>query len=212
MTSSCIVAWKRSTRPRCTRARSYVARRFLDPFCWVCAQPKAQRRARGLHTHANVTHAKVAFLVEGETKAVFHEFAEHSAPGVRYRAYVLVAEAVEARVVVLDDNDHDDTSSDEDDETKLEMQYLSPMAGRVLGTMHVSRFDIDTLRPFEIMLVDNKDYKQPVRGGRQTTLILYDIDVKSTAKFKVDLFKKTENGTVLCDTLSMNGVHKLPYS
>ena len=36
--------------------------------------------------------------------------------------------------------------------------------------------------------------------------------MKSTAKFKVDLFKKTENGTLLRDTLSKNGVHKLPYS
>ena len=36
--------------------------------------------------------------------------------------------------------------------------------------------------------------------------------MKSTAKFKVDLFKKTENGTELRDILSMNGVHKLSYS
>jgi hypothetical protein len=60
------------------------------------------------------------------------------------------------------------------------------------------------------MFVDNKDYKQAVCGGHQTTFILYD--VCSTAKFKVDIFKKTDNGVALCEILSMNGVHKLPYS
>ena len=100
--------------------------------------------------------------------------------------------------------------SDKDDETKLEIQYQSPVAGRALGTVPVSRFDIDTLRPFEVMFVDNKDYEQPVRGGRQPTLIMYS--VRSTAKFKVNLFKKTENGTAWRDTLSKNGVHKFPYS
>ena len=156
----------------------------------------------------------MAFLVEGKTNAVLHELAEHRATGVLYQTYVLVAEALKARVDVFDDDNHDDTSraSNEDDETKLEIQYmyLSPVAGRALGTMHVPRFDIDTLRPFEVMFVDNKDYEQPVHGGHQTTLILYD--VKSTAKFKVDLFKKTEHDTALRDILSMNGVHKLPYS
>ena len=37
-------------------------------------------------------------------------------------------------------------------------------------------------------------------------------DVCSTAKFKIDVFKKTENGVALREILSMNGVHKLPYS
>ena len=60
------------------------------------------------------------------------------------------------------------------------------------------------------MFVDNKDYEQAVRGGRQTSFILYD--VCSTAKFKIDVFKKTENGVALREILSMNGVHKLPYS
>ena len=155
--------------------RGYVAQRLPDPFCWVCAQAKAQRR--GL-----CTHAKAALLVEDDPKAELQEFAEHRAPGMLYCAYVLVTEAIEACDEVFDDDDHDDTSSDEDDETKLEIRYLPPVTGRALGTMTVPRFDIDALRPFEVMFVDNKDYEQLVHGGRQTTFILYD--VKSTAKFK----------------------------
>ena len=50
----------------------YVAQRLPDPFCWVCAQSKPQRR--GLRTHA-----KVALLVEGDTKAELHAFTEHCA-------------------------------------------------------------------------------------------------------------------------------------
>ena len=37
-------------------------------------------------------------------------------------------------------------------------------------------------------------------------------DVCSTAKFKIDIFKKIDNGVALREMLSMNGVHKLPYS
>ena len=169
----------------------------------MCSQAKAQKC--GLRTHA---HA--AFLVEGETKAILHKLTEHRAPGVLYRAYVLVTEAAEARIDAFDDDDHDDTSSDEDDAARMEIRYLSHVAGRALGTIPVPRFDLDELKPFQIMFVDNKDYEQPVCGGHQTTLTLYG--VKSTAKFKVNLFKKTENGTALREILSMNGVHKLPYS
>ena len=172
--------------------RGYVAQRLPDPFCSVCAQAKAQRR--GLHQHASL--------------ALFA--AVKNTPGVMYQAYVLVTKVVQAHVEVYDDDNNDDTSSDEGNESKLEIQYVSPVAGRALGAVPVPRFDLAKLRPFEVMFVDNKDYEQAVRGGRQTTFILYD--VCSTAKFKVDIFKKTENGVALREILAMNGVHKLPYS
>ena len=68
-----------------------------------------------------------------------------------------------------------DTSSNEGDESKLEIRYVSPVAGRALGAVPVPRFDLTKIRPFEVMFVDNKDYEQAVRGGRQTTFILYDV-------------------------------------
>ena len=158
----------------------------------MCAQAKAQRR--GLRTRA-----PVALLAEAD-----------DTPRVPYHSYVLVTEAVKAHVDVFDDDDHDDTSSDEGDAVKMEIRYISPVAGRALGTIPVPRFDLSKLKPFQVMFVDNKDYEQPVRGGRQTSFILYD--VCSTAKFKVDIFKKTENGAALREMLSMNGVNKLHYS
>lgn len=74
---------------------------------------------------------------------------------------------------------------------------------------HVPRFDLEKLRPFEIMFADNKDYEQKVRGGKQIAFILYDL--ASTAKFKVDLMSKADNGVAFRKIVALNGVHKLPY-
>ena len=52
-----------------------------------------------------------------------------------YRAYVLVTDVVQAHVDVFDDDDNDDTSSDEGDASKLEIHYLSPVAGRAPGAV-----------------------------------------------------------------------------
>ena len=90
--------------------RGYEAQRLPDPFCWVCAQAKAQRR--GLRTHA-----PLALLAEAD-----------ATPGVFYHAYGLVTEVVQAHVDVFDDDDNDDASSDEGDASKLETRYLSPVA------------------------------------------------------------------------------------
>ena len=76
--------------------RGYVAQRLPDPFCWVCAQAKAQRRGRRTQCRASV-----ALLAKAD-----------DTPGVLYRAYVLVTEVIEAHVDVFDDDDHDVTSSD----------------------------------------------------------------------------------------------------
>ena len=140
-----------------TQGYDIVAQHLPDPFCWVCAQAKAQRR--GLRTHASM-----ALLAEA-----------NDTPGVICRAYVLVTEVVQAHVDVFDDDDNDHTFSDERDASKLEIRYLSPVAGRALGAMHVPRFDLTKIRPFEVMCVDNKDYEQAVHGGRQTSFILYDV-------------------------------------
>ena len=64
------------------------------------------------------------------------------------------------------------------------------------------------------MFADNKDYEQRVRGGKQPTLLLYDL--KSTGKFKVDISSKANNGIAFRDMialkLGLNGCHKLPYN
>ena len=70
----------------------------------------------------------------------------------------------------------------------------------------VPRFDLDKLRPFEVMFVDNKDYDDPVRGDYKTSLVF--IDLKSQAKFKVDQKSKNENGKSFLQIAVINGVHK----
>ena len=77
------------------------------------------------------------------------------------------------------------------------------------GIQSVPRFDLNETRPFEVMFADNKDYDVVVRGGRQVAFVLYDL--KSTAKFVVDVVSKAHNGNAFRRIMVLNGVHKLPY-
>ena len=55
----------------------------------------------------------------------------------------------------------DDNDLDDDEPTRrMTLKYISPVVGRVLGQQPVRRYDLATLRPFELMFVDNKDYEQ----------------------------------------------------
>ena len=57
------------------------------------------------------------------------------------------------------------------------------------------RYDVSTLRPFEVMYVDNKSYPCVVRGGQLVAFVL--VDLKTFAIFKVDLRSKAHNGYVM---------------
>ena len=54
-----------------------------------------------------------------------------------------------------DDNDLDPFDSEPEDE---EFEYVAPVAGSELSEQNVPRFDLEKLRPFEAVSVDNKDY------------------------------------------------------
>jgi hypothetical protein len=56
-----------------------------------------------------------------------------------------------------DDNhlDDDDSVLDSDND---ELEYEAEALGRRLGIQNMPRFDLDKLRPFEAVFVDNKDY------------------------------------------------------
>ncbi len=162
--------------------RGYEAVRLPDVYCAVCARTKAQRR--GLHTN----------LVLGDT----------------YEDFILLCCMAEvATDSIFDDDDYDDSSEDGDDSFRLEIEYVSPVSGRSLGIQPVPRFNLDEIRPFEVMFCDNKDYEQKVRGGWTATFLL--IDLKSTAKFKVNITRKSENGLAFRQIVALNGIHKLPY-
>ena len=104
------------------------------------------------------------------------------------------------------EEDGSGSDDDTDSDVEEEFEYVAPVAGRALGTRHVPRFDLDKLRPFEVMFVDNKDYEE-------SSLVAFVlVDVKSNARFKLDVSSKKHNGNALARIVSQNGVHKLPYS
>ena len=108
-----------------------------------------------------------------------------------------------------DSEDEDSTDDEAEDLDEEELDFNPAIAGRDHGLQKVPRFDLDKLRPFEVMFVDNKDYDDPVRGDYKTSLVF--IDLKSQAKFKVDQRSKKENGKSFREIAVINGVHKLPY-
>ena len=104
------------------------------------------------------------------------------------------------------EEDASDSDDSADSDLEEELEYVAPVPGRALGTRHVPRFDLDKLRPFEVMFVDNKEYED----SPLVAFVL--VDVKSNARFKVDVSSKKHNGDALARIVSQNGIHKLPYS
>jgi len=102
-----------------------------------------------------------------------------------------------------------DPGDEADADLVEEFEFVAPVAGRDLGIQAVPRFDLHTLRPFELMFVDNKDYPCPVRGGAVTALIF--IDYATRAKYKVDVSSKVNNGAAFQQIVACNGIHKCEY-
>ena len=124
-----------------------------------------------------------------------------------------VLDAPDHDPVFDDDNNLDADDYDPEEPSELiadNLEYIAPVAGRQLGEQNVPRFDLEKLRPFEAVFVDNKDYSCDVRGGAVTTLIF--IDYKTRTKHKIDLHNKTLNGSAFRIIVAREGIHKLPYS
>lgn len=108
---------------------------------------------------------------------------------------------------VFDDDNSLDPADSEPEEDDLE--YISPVIGRELGVQKVPRFDLEKLKPFEAVFVDNKDYPCKVRGGASSCLIF--IDYKTRTKHKIDVRSKAHNGAAFKRIVAIEGIHKLPY-
>ena len=89
-----------------------------------------------------------------------------------------------------------------------EKEYEAPTAGREM-VARPPRFELDTLRPWEIMFVDEKGYDVTQRGGWTTAFIL--LDVKSDSWWKVDQTTKKQHPESLAKIIIENGVHLLDY-
>ena len=80
-----------------------------------------------------------------------------------------------------DDNDPDADDFDPKGAPELiadSLEYVAPVDGRQFGEQNVPKFDPDKLKPFEALIVDNKDYPCDVRGGAVTALIFIDYSVR----------------------------------
>ena len=98
-----------------------------------------------------------------------------------------------------DDMDEDPFYEDEDHTVGTndygELQHITELKAKREGQtaeQTVSRFNIESLRPFEVMFADEKSYDVTQRSGYTTSFIL--LDLASDAWFKVDETSKKEHG------------------
>ena len=71
------------------------------------------------------------------------------------------------------------------------------------------RFDVEKLRPWEVMFADEKEYDRPQRGGYTTTLMI--LDLASDAWFKYDQTSKVQHGDSFRKFVATNQIHVLDY-
>ena len=71
------------------------------------------------------------------------------------------------------------------------------------------RFDIDELKPWEIMFGDEKEYQVTQRGGIKRCYLI--LELKSDGWFVRNEVSKTEHGESFRSIMVENGVHLLPY-
>ena len=113
----------------------------------------------------------------------------------------------------LSDGESDGTSSeaesDEDDALREALRYKAPTAGRE-SIQAVPRYVATTLRKWELMFADWKDYDETQRGGYTCYLIVYC--ASSGAKFKYDARSHTASGRCFRAHAAKHGVHLMPYS
>jgi len=109
-----------------------------------------------------------------------------------------------------------DEPQDEEDEDyytiipdDLTPEYEAQTLGREI-IAKPPRFNIEELKPYEVMFCDGKAYDIPQRGGWTTAFIL--LDLKSESWWKVDCTNKKDHPNALHHILVTNGVHLLPYT
>ena len=88
------------------------------------------------------------------------------------------------------------------------LEFTAPVAGRC-AEARPPRFDVPTLKPWEVMFADEKPYDVTQRGGYKTSFVL--LEMASDAWFKVDETTKVQHGESFRQIMVENGVHLLDY-
>ena len=202
--------------------------------CNACAQGAARRKgiSHKRHNDPSINKITSVTVAEEDTKdarmdKIYETRAEMHAAWDKSQAELMDCiwerQKREARVLTVTTDTSGDNNLTEDDynvnqeddsgtgpaNTVSAVQYESEVAGRSLPAQKLPRFDLEKLKPFEVMFVDNKSYPCAVRGGAKYVLVF--IDYKTRAKFKIDITRKHENFDAFQEMIVTNGVHKLPY-
>jgi hypothetical protein len=187
--------------------------------CEACAQGNA--RKRGLKHSSYCVFSAVESQMEGDSsteEADYEDFGHESQNDetIRMIEEVMGGEFPwpinEAQNLMAPANMEEDYESDfEMEEAAHEMpeyKFVAQVAGRTTEAS-VPRFDIDLIKPFEIMFADEKAYDSPQRGGWTTSFVM--VDLKSDAWFKIDETAKTQHGDSFQKIIINNQIHLLPY-
>jgi hypothetical protein len=118
---------------------------------------------------------------------------------------IIIATAGEAEN--SDDSDYDEAEPDSVD-SKPDSDFKAKTPGKT-AVGKPPRFNVPSLKPFEVMFCDEKAYPTVQRGGWNSSFIL--LDMASDAWFKQDESSKTQHGEAFTRIMVQNGVHLLPY-
>ena len=179
----------------------YRAQRFEPQHCNTCAQAKA----RGFGLRQGTRNAEVDAVVN-MVDQLDHE-------QCCWLMSQLAPLQLESLCMPVSHPIFGDPSDDSelvlDDPAVMDLEYEAPVAGRRLGVQSVPRFQLYTLRPFEVMFVDNKDFPCAITGGCLQAFIF--ICYKTSMKAKIDINRKTENGKAFLRIVARHGIPKLEY-
>ena len=183
--------------------KGYKQVRLPDVHCDTCARAKA--KSFGLsRKHTCPQRDSIQFVDEGGDDPVVYLLDEDLS--ALLTAVVQSGVGLPVANVFEPDNDPGDEA---DLDSAVEVEFVSPVAGRELGVQSVPRFNLYKLKPLELMFVDNKDYPCMVRGGAPTTLIF--VDYNTRVKLKIDVSSKINNGHAFARMVCYLGAHKLDY-
>ena len=106
-----------------------------------------------------------------------------------------------------DSEDYDEAEPDSVD-SKPSSDFKAASPGKT-AVAKPPRFNVPSLKPFEVMFCDEKAYPTIQRGGWNSSFVL--LDMASDAWFKADETSKTQHGESFTKIMVQNGVHLLPY-
>ena len=200
--------------------KGYKQTRLSDQHCDTCAVTKSRgfglrQKPLGLDAMESDSDTQLTALIETINQQESEDDMVEIPIEVLHQLCISLTSPSDNSVLQIGDvsdpifDDANDNGPEDDTDNWDEFEYTAETAGRQLGVQPIPRFQLYTLKVFEVMFVDNKDVPCGIRGGAVTSLIF--IDYKSRIKFKQDVHTKRDNGKAFQLMVAKNGIHKLDY-